>query len=243
MWFLMRTVSHSLPRPCGFLCESGPTVSTIETHLTTAGTSTPAPHQPVTEIPLALSPCGSPTRRGSSSKIPAPGDYHGCATYRHRWPVTPYMAGLTGYLRPTGGGSQCHGDTWRPRSYPEPGGGSQSRGDTWRPRSCPTPRGGHRSRGDTWRPRSCPKPGGGRRSRGDTWHPWSCPEPGSGSRSRRDTWSPRSCPEPRGGNRSCGDTWRPWSCPNTGGGYHSTAPSSVPFRGQSGYDGACYAPR
>jgi hypothetical protein len=39
-----------------FLCESGPTVSTIGTHLTTAGTSTPAPRRPAPEIPRALSP-------------------------------------------------------------------------------------------------------------------------------------------------------------------------------------------
>jgi hypothetical protein len=39
-----------------FLCESGPTVSTIGTHLTTAGTSTPAPHRPTPEIPPGFEP-------------------------------------------------------------------------------------------------------------------------------------------------------------------------------------------
>jgi hypothetical protein len=38
----------------------------------------------------------------------------------------------------------CHrrsrGDTWHPRSCPEPGGGSRSRGDTCHPQSCPEPR-------------------------------------------------------------------------------------------------------
>jgi hypothetical protein len=34
-----------------FLCESGPTVSTIGTHLTTTGTSTPAPRRTAPEIP------------------------------------------------------------------------------------------------------------------------------------------------------------------------------------------------
>jgi hypothetical protein len=37
-----------------FLCESGPMVSTIGTHLTTANTSTPAPRRPAPEIPLRL---------------------------------------------------------------------------------------------------------------------------------------------------------------------------------------------
>jgi hypothetical protein len=95
-----------------FLCESDPTFSTIGTHLTIVGTSTPAPYRPAPEIPIGFcGPCGSPTRPSSSSRISAPGGYHNCATCCHRQPATPYMAGLTGYLRPTGGGSWCHGDT------------------------------------------------------------------------------------------------------------------------------------
>jgi hypothetical protein len=43
--------------------------------------------------------------------LPAPGGYHDCATYCHQQPATPYMAGLTGYLRLTGGGSRGYGDT------------------------------------------------------------------------------------------------------------------------------------
>jgi hypothetical protein len=39
-----------------FLCESGPTVSTIGTHLTTASTSPPAPRQPAPEIPPNFEP-------------------------------------------------------------------------------------------------------------------------------------------------------------------------------------------
>jgi hypothetical protein len=39
-----------------FLCESGPMVFTNETHLTTAGTSTPAPRQPAPEIPPGFEP-------------------------------------------------------------------------------------------------------------------------------------------------------------------------------------------
>jgi hypothetical protein len=49
-----------------------------------------------------------------------------------------------------------------------------------------------------------------------------------------DTWWPRSCPTPVGGCWSPGDTWRLRSCPEPGGGYHSTDPSSAPFRGRSG---------
>jgi hypothetical protein len=39
-----------------FLCESDPTVSTIGTHLTTAGTSPPAPRRPAPEIPPGYEP-------------------------------------------------------------------------------------------------------------------------------------------------------------------------------------------
>jgi hypothetical protein len=43
-----------------FLCESDPTVSTIGTHLTTACTSTLAPHQPALEILLSFEPPMAP---------------------------------------------------------------------------------------------------------------------------------------------------------------------------------------
>jgi hypothetical protein len=43
-----------------FLCQSDPTVSTIETHLTTAGTSTPAPRWPAPEIPPDFEPPVAP---------------------------------------------------------------------------------------------------------------------------------------------------------------------------------------
>jgi hypothetical protein len=43
-----------------FLCESGPTISTIGTHLTTAGTSTPAPRQPASAIPPGFEPPVAP---------------------------------------------------------------------------------------------------------------------------------------------------------------------------------------
>jgi hypothetical protein len=43
-----------------FLCGSGPTVSTVGTHLTTAGTSTPAPHRSAPEIPPGFEPPVAP---------------------------------------------------------------------------------------------------------------------------------------------------------------------------------------
>jgi hypothetical protein len=50
-----------------FLCESRPTVSIIGTHLTTAGTSTPAPHRPTPEIPLGFQP---PVAPPPASEVP-----------------------------------------------------------------------------------------------------------------------------------------------------------------------------
>jgi hypothetical protein len=47
-----------------FLCESGPMISTIGTHLTTTGSSTPAPRRPAPEIPLGFEPPVAP--------VPAP---------------------------------------------------------------------------------------------------------------------------------------------------------------------------
>jgi hypothetical protein len=73
-------------------------------------------------------------------------------TCRHKHPATPYMAGLTGCLRPTGGGSRSRGDTWCPRSCPALGGGNRNRRETWRPQSCPAPGGGCWSPGNMWRP-------------------------------------------------------------------------------------------
>jgi hypothetical protein len=43
-----------------FLCESGPTVSTIGTHLTTSCTSTPTPRRPAPEIPPGFEPPVAP---------------------------------------------------------------------------------------------------------------------------------------------------------------------------------------
>jgi hypothetical protein len=53
------TASSSLTY-LNFLCESGPMVSTIGTHLTTAGTSTLTPHRPTLEIPLGFEPPVAP---------------------------------------------------------------------------------------------------------------------------------------------------------------------------------------
>jgi hypothetical protein len=113
-----------------FHCESGLTVSTIGTHLTTVGTSNLATRRPAPVFPLGFEPpCGSPICPDSSSRIPAPGGYHGCttrdpsgafgyATCHHRQPTTPYIADLTGCLRLAGGGSWSCGDTWCPLELP-----------------------------------------------------------------------------------------------------------------------------
>jgi hypothetical protein len=50
-----RTASPSLT-DLDFLCELGPTVSTIGTHLTTVGISPPAPRRPAPEIPPSFEP-------------------------------------------------------------------------------------------------------------------------------------------------------------------------------------------
>jgi hypothetical protein len=101
-----------------FLCESGPMVSTIGTHLTTAGTSPPTPCQPAPEIPPGFEPpvANLPTLAVPPGFLSQVAGYHSCATSRHHRPANPYMVGLTGYLRPTRGGSWSRGDTWRPQS-------------------------------------------------------------------------------------------------------------------------------
>jgi hypothetical protein len=188
-----------------FLCESS-TVSTIGTHFTTAGTSTPAPHRPAPEIPSGFEPPVAPLptpavpprflpRAATTAAPPArhlpsqPGRHpvhgrpHRLPTSDGRWEPEP-----RGHV--LGGGCWSPGDMWRPRSCPASGGGSRSHGDTWHPRSCPAPGGGCLSPGNTWRPQSCSEPGGGNRSHGDTWHPQSYPKPGGGSQSRGNTWRP-----------------------------------------------------
>jgi hypothetical protein len=111
-----------------FLCESGPTVSTIGTHLTTAATSTPAPRRPASEIPPGFEPpvAPLPTPTVPSGFLPLAATTaahiqplrrlrlgHAWAQLHHlssQTAATPYMTGLTGCLRPARGGSQSRGD-------------------------------------------------------------------------------------------------------------------------------------
>jgi hypothetical protein len=107
-----------------FLFESGPMVFTIGTHLPTAGTSPLAPRRSAPEIPLGFEPL---VTNLPASTVPL-GFLPRAATTAALTPVTigpppPYMAGLTSYLRPVGGGSWSHGDTWHPWSCPALGGG------------------------------------------------------------------------------------------------------------------------
>jgi hypothetical protein len=94
-----------------FLCESGHTVSTIGTHLTTTGTSPPAPRRPAPEFPLGFE---LPVENLPTPVVPPgflPGRLPQLRHLHHHRPANPYMVGLTGYLRPAGGGSWRHGDT------------------------------------------------------------------------------------------------------------------------------------
>jgi hypothetical protein len=79
-----------------FLCESGPTVSTIGLHLTTVGTSPPAPHRPAPEIPPGFEPpvanLPAPTvrpgflPRTATTVAPPPVTI---GPPPHTWPVSP----------------------------------------------------------------------------------------------------------------------------------------------------------
>jgi hypothetical protein len=67
-----------------FLCKSGPTVFTIGTHLTTTGTSPPAPRRPAPEIPPSFEP---PVANLSTPTVP-PGFLPRAATTATPPPVT-----------------------------------------------------------------------------------------------------------------------------------------------------------
>jgi hypothetical protein len=219
-----------------FLCESGPTVSTIGTHLTTAGTSPPAPRQPAPEIPPGFEP---PVANLPTPAVP-PGFLSQAATTAapppvtigpptHTWSASPVTyvrrevgaraAGTRGVpraelSREVGAGATGTCGTPRAALCREVGAGAapsqaEGTGATGHPQTRPKPGGGCWSHGDTWRPRSCPVPGGGRWSHGATWHPRSCPTPRGGRRCHGDMWWPRSCPKPGGGSQSRGDKWRP----------------------------------
>jgi hypothetical protein len=92
-----------------FLCESGPTVSTIRAHLTTACTSTPAPRRPALEIPLGFEHLVAPypprqflqdSRPGrlprlrhlpsQTARHPVHGRPHQLSTFDGRWESSPW---------------------------------------------------------------------------------------------------------------------------------------------------------
>jgi hypothetical protein len=114
-----------------FLCESGPTVFTIGTHLTTAGTSPPAPRRPAPEIPLGFEPpvanLPAPTippsflPRAATTAAPPPVP---TSPPTHTWPASPVT-----YVR-LEVGARAAGTCGAPRSCPKPGGGDWSRRDT-----------------------------------------------------------------------------------------------------------------
>jgi hypothetical protein len=118
-----------------FLCVSGPTVSTIGTHLTTAGTSTLAPHRPAPEIPLGfelpMAPLPTPVvppgflpRAATMAVPPAITD----GPPPHTWP-----ASLVAYVRREVG-ARATGTRGVPRAAlrREAGAGAQATRDTTR---------------------------------------------------------------------------------------------------------------
>jgi hypothetical protein len=91
-----------------FLCESGPMVSTIGIHLTTAGTSPPAPHRPAPEIPPGFEPpvanLPAPAvppgflRRAATTAVPPPVTI---GSPPRTWPASP----VTYFRREVGAGA------------------------------------------------------------------------------------------------------------------------------------------
>jgi hypothetical protein len=93
-----------------FLCESGPTVFTNETHLTTASTSTSAPRRPASEIPPGFEPPVAPLPTQSFLQDSCPGrlprlHHLPSQTARHRVHGRPHRlptSGGTWELAPRG---------------------------------------------------------------------------------------------------------------------------------------------
>jgi hypothetical protein len=185
-----------------FLCESGPTVSTIGTHLTTAGTSPPAPRRPAPEIPPGFMPL--------VANLPAPAVPPGFLPWAatmatpptitngpppRTWPASPVTyiqrevraraAGTRGGFGAAPSreeGTGVVGTRGAPEASlsPEVGvGAAGTRGALGATLCREVGAGATRTRGA---PRSCPAPGCGRQSRDDTWRPRSCLESGGGSR-------------------------------------------------------------
>jgi hypothetical protein len=222
------TASHSLT-DLDFLCQSDPMVSTIGTHLTTAGTSTPAPRRSAPKIPPGFESPMAPL----PARVVPPRFLPWVATTAappvitdgpppHTWPASPVA-----YVRwEVGVGAARTRGAPRAALRREVGAGAQAtRGipgavlaGRWEPElrghvaPPELPYAGRwvlEPKRHVARPQSSPEPGGGSRSRGDMWHPHSSPEPGGGCQSRRDTWRSRSCPKPGGESQSRRDTWCP----------------------------------
>jgi hypothetical protein len=76
---------------------------------------------------------------------------------------------------------QSPGDTWQPRSCPEPGGGARAVGTRSGPRASPSREQEPVPRGHMVAP-ELPRAGSGSPCRGDTWWSQSCAELGAGAR-------------------------------------------------------------
>jgi hypothetical protein len=88
-----------------FLCELGPTVSTIETHLTIAYTSHPAPRRPAPEIPLGFEPpvANLPAPAIPPSFLPRAATTVALPTITNGPPPSTWPASLVTYVRWKGG--------------------------------------------------------------------------------------------------------------------------------------------
>jgi hypothetical protein len=208
-----------------FLCEYGPTVFTIGTHLTTTGISTSAPHRPAPEIPPGFVPPVAP--------LPAP-------------TVPPgFLPQAATMAAPPAGTYGSPPRTWSasPVAYVRQELGARAVGTRGALGAALRREAGAGAQATRGAPGAALRREVGARAVGTRVAPRSYPVPGGGSLSHVDMWRLQSCSAPGGGCKSPGDTWCPRSCPEPGGEYHSTAPSSAPFRGWSGCGGACHAPR
>jgi hypothetical protein len=161
-----------------FLCESGPTVSTIGTHHTPAGTSPPAPRRPALEIPPGFEP---PVANLPTPAVP-PGFLPQAAItvvsppitiglLPCTWPAREVGAGAMGACGTPGAallwevGAGATGTRGAPGASPSPKVGAGAMGTRGTPGAALRQEVGVGAAGTRGRPRSCPAPGGGHQSR------------------------------------------------------------------------------
>jgi hypothetical protein len=216
-----------------FLFESGPTVTTIGTHLTTTDNSTPAPRRPAPEIPPGFEPPVAPLpastvpprflpQAATTAAPPAiadgppPRTWPASPVTYDRWEVGAAAAGTRGapgatLRREVGAGAA--GTRGAPRATLRREMGVGAAGTRGTPRATLRWKAGAGAAGTRDAPRAALSREVGAGAAGTRSAPRAALR-----RTHGDTWRPRSCPEPGGGRRSRKDTWRPRSCPEPGGG-------------------------